>query len=170
MIRRANRSSDSSPTSVEESAAAEQQHHEDDDEQRGRVHYSLPCVWRAWPCVIAFHLTLDERRRCGALAGQDRTNSMCRLTAGAGWCLFPSEQSNTRSPARVGDTRLAASLAPPRDQVRRRHGTIPRVEQPPSVFVALRRHQFDRLGRSFVWRVQTSRSRECSLHSAARAE
>jgi len=46
--------SDSSPASVEESAAAEQQHHEDDDEQRGRVHYSLPCVWRARPCVIAF--------------------------------------------------------------------------------------------------------------------
>jgi hypothetical protein len=58
MIRRANRRSDSNPTSVEEPAATEQQHHEDDDEQSGRVHF-LSCVfWRARPCVMAFHLTL----------------------------------------------------------------------------------------------------------------
>jgi hypothetical protein len=48
------RPSDSDPASVEKSAAAEQQHYEDDDDQSSRVHFYLPCVWRARPYVIAF--------------------------------------------------------------------------------------------------------------------
>jgi hypothetical protein len=78
--RRANRPSDSNPASVEISAAAEQQHHEEDDEQCGRVHFFLPCVWRARPCVIASLNAHDERRRFGALAVRITPAPTHRLT------------------------------------------------------------------------------------------